>query len=303
MSQKKLGLMLMALVAAGTSGGCDGTAALEPNGVDQGAQALQVENGLAWNGLAWNGLAYNGLSFNGLTWNGLAWNGLAYNGLSFNGMSYNGLSYNGLSYNGLSYNGLSYNGLSYNGLSYNGLEDPVVNNFVTYLISCALPENDSVTYDIDGKSFTFAGELGLAPEWKFSSCGKSCQRWVTACMLARLNKLGQHVEISLRGEHKALKTDRSERKDFTVREATYYGNLFEGADKIYTCHSPDQANIVRVCGDSLTGCPMNVVGSCDDACKSQGAHKSFRDCATTTPFHKKSADVYEEAITVFLEPN
>jgi hypothetical protein len=288
MSQKKLGLMLMALVAAGTSGGCDGTAASESNGIDQGAQALMTDNGLAWNGLAWNGLAYNGLSFNGLTWNGLAWNGLAYNGLSFNGMSYNGLSYNGL---------------SYNGLSYNGLENPVVHNFVGYLVSCALPENDSITYDINGKAFTFPGELGLAPEWKFNACDESCQRWVTACMLARLNKLGQHVEISLRGEHRALKTDRPERKMFTAREATYYGNLFKGANEIYTCLSPGETSIQRVCGDSLGDCPMNVVGSCADACQGQGAHHSFRDCGTSTRFRKKSADVYEEAITVFLKPN
>ena len=280
MSQKSLWLIFLAVAAGGTSVGCEGQIPMDEP-VTQEAAALTAENGLAWNGLAWNGLAYNGLSFNGLSWNGLAWNGLAYNGLAFNGMSYNGLSYNGL--------------------SYNGLADPTVHQFVEYLVECALPEDDSVTYKIAGKSYTFAGDLGLAPEWKTKSCGVSCQRWVSACMLARLNKLGQRIEISLRGEHPALKARKPEVKAYESREATYYGNLFAAPDEIFTCLSPDKRAIPRVCGPNLADCPMNVVGSCAQACRGTGDHGAFRDCTTTTPARRKNADSYEEAITVFLD--
>jgi hypothetical protein len=285
MSQKLLRLMFMAVVAAGTSAGCDGQIETEEP-TSQKASALVAENGLAWNGLAYNGLAYNGLSFNGLSWNGLAYNGLAYNGLSFNGMSYNGLAYNGL---------------SYNGLSYNGLADPTVHQFVSYLVECALPENDSVTYDIAGTSYTFEGSLGLAPAWKTNACDLSCQRWVSACMLARLNKAGEHLEISLRGEHPALKAPKSEHKTYESREATYYGNLFAAPDQIFVCLSPDKSELPRVCGDDMAECPMNVVGSCAQACRGTTDHGAFRNCETTAPAGKKSADAYEEAITVFLD--
>ncbi|HEY0712459.1 MAG TPA: hypothetical protein VGF45_07285 [Polyangia bacterium] len=290
MSQKSLWLIFLAATMGATSVGCDGQVpADEPT--SQQASALTAQNGLAWNGLAWNGLAYNGLSFNGLSWNGLAYNGLAYNGLSFNGMSYNGLAYNGLSWNGLSYNGLSYNGLS----------DPTVNQFVSYLIECALPEGDSVSYDINGSSYTFHGSLGLAPAWKTQSCDQSCQRWVSACMLARLNKLGSHMEISLRGEHPALKAPKSETKTYDAREASYYGNLFAGPEQIFTCLAPSQSAIPRVCGDSLADCPMNVVGPCAQACRGTTEHGAFRNCETTAPAGGKSADAYSEVITVFLD--
>jgi hypothetical protein len=290
MPQNKLWLMLLAVAAVGNSAGCDGTVSGDET-LSTTQQAITGQNGLAWNGLAWNGLAYNGLSFNGLSWNGLAYNGLAYNGLSFNGMTYNGLSYNGL----------SYNGLSYNGLSYNGLADPTVHQFVEYLVECALPEKDSVTYDIAGTKYTFNGSLGLAPAWKNNACDLSCQRWVTACMLSRLNKSGDHVEISLRGDHPALKAKKSERKTWETREAAYYGNLFAGPDQIFMCHAPNQDNVPRVCGDSMTSCPMKVVGSCRPACEGSVDHGAFADCATAIPVRKKSADIYEETITVFLD--
>jgi hypothetical protein len=277
MPQNKLGMILMAMAAVGTSAGCDGTASFDEAGSPtQQAAALEGTNGLAWNGMSYNGLAYNGLSFNGLSWNGLAYNGLAYNGLSFNGLSYNGLSYNGLS-------------------------DPTVHQFVEYLVECALPEHDSVTYDIAGSTYKFAGSLGLAPEWKTNACGVRCQRWITACMLARLNKTGEHVEVSLRGEHPALATDRDERKTFESREAAYYGNFFAGPDQIFMCLSPDKQNDPRVCGASMSGCPMHVVGSCAQACRGTGQRHGFRDCATATPDRRRNADVYEETITVFLD--
>ena len=93
MPQNKLGMILMAVAAVGTSAGCDGTAGLDEAGsTTQQAAALTGENGLAWNGMSYNGLAYNGLSFNGMSYNGLSYNGLSYNGLPYNGLSYNGLS-------------------------------------------------------------------------------------------------------------------------------------------------------------------------------------------------------------------
>jgi hypothetical protein len=227
-----------------------------------------------------------------------ATNGLAFNGLAFNGMSFNGLAFNGLAFNGLAFNGLAFNGMAYNGLAFNGLSDPVVHDFVAYLVGCALPENDSVSFKIDGTSYTFAGDIGLAPEWKQQSCGAKCQGWVSACMLSRLNKKGEHIQISMRGESPALALDSGELRDFRTREGSYYGNLFAKDQPIYACYSPGTPQLLRVCGDSLAGCPMHVVGPCDRACDDVGKTGYFKDCGPTT--HSKKSDDISEVITIFL---
>jgi hypothetical protein len=243
--------------------------------------------------------------------NGMALNGMALNGMAFNGLSFNGMALNGLALNGLALNGMALNGMALNGMALNGMGDPLVQDFVSYVVSCALPENDSVSYDIAGATYTFAGDLGLAPEWKLGACGEHCQRWVTACMLARLNKKGEHVQISLRGEHPALAVEPHEVQDFRTREAAYYGNLFAPRQPIFACYSPGTPTIARVCGESLAGCPMTVVGSCGQACRS-GRQQSFRDCSATVPErgdhedgdegnHPQDPDnTISEVITVFL---
>jgi hypothetical protein len=229
--------------------------------------------------------------------NGLAYNGLAYNGMAYNGLAFNGLAFNGLAYNGLAYNGLAFNGMAYNGLPLGGLSNPTVDTFVSYLVGCALPAGDSVTYDVDGISYRFAGDLGLAREWKYGACGESCQGWVSACMLARLNKKGEHVQISMRGQNPALALEPGE-DQWKTREGSYYGNLFERKQPIFSCYNPGTPELLRVCGPSLDGCPMQVVGACDDACKGVSKVGAFRDCSSTT--RKHDGDVYQQVITVFL---
>ena len=96
-----------------------------------------------------------------------------------------------------------------------------------YVVSCALPAGHSVTYTSAGVAYTFAGSIGVAPAWETNRCDKSCQRWVSACVLARLNKLGVHRQISIRGDNDALDVSPGELHDFSFREATYYGNLFQ----------------------------------------------------------------------------
>jgi hypothetical protein len=283
MSKQSSAFIVSLLTVALAAPGC----AVEPDREteSQASSELKASNGLAFNGLSWNGLAFNGLAFNGLSWNGLAYNGLAYNGLAFNGMTFNGMTFNGM---------------TYNGMTYNGLEHPVVSSLASYIVQCALPAGDSLTYTIDGRDYEFEGQIGLAPEWKTSACGEDCQRWMSACLLARLNKLGEHVEISMRGDHPALDVVAHERRDYRTREATYYGNLFAAPDQLFACYSPGTSSISRVCGESLADCPMHVVGSCEDACRGPGRHQSFRECSAQVPSNRKSDDVFAQAITVFL---
>lgn len=259
-------------------------------------------NGINWNGISWNGIAWNGFAFNGMSFNGMSWNGMAFNGMSWNGISFNGMSFNGMAWNGISFNGMSWNGMSWNGISFNGLASEPVNELVRYIVSCALPKGDSITFEADGTKYTFEGEIGVAPEWKTKACDTSCQRWVSACLLARINFAGAHVQISMRGENKGLAVQPHEMRDFKIREATYYGNVFDGGGETFACLSPGQTNIERVCGPNLEGCPMNVVGSCADYCRGTGKHEGFRDCGTEalSKSGSKTDRAYGETITVFL---
>ena len=232
-------------------------------------------------------------------------NGLAANGLAANGLAANGLAANGLAANGLAANGLAANGLAANGLAANGLADPMAHKFMEYVVSCALPTGHSVTINDSGTSYTFDGWIGVAPEWETQSCNGSCQRWVSACVLARLNKLGVHRQISIRGANSALAVAPHELQDFPVREATYYGNLFQPQQARYACLPPGATEIERVCGDSLVGCAVSVPGECPDVCQSAGMFRTYRDCANHDVGgrgHDDGKDIYAETVTVFLAP-
>jgi len=225
------------------------------------------------------------------------------NALSMNALSMNALSMNALSMNALSMNALSMNALSMNALSMNGLRDPLARELLTYIVSCALDDDQDIKLTIDGTKYDFAGSLGLAPQWgkKNGSCDGSCQRWVSACVLARVDAAGVHRPISMRGLNPALRPDPGELTGFTDREAAYYGNIFiPGAPK-YLCLSPGKTSDTRVCGDSLASCPMTVEGSCDHACAFEGPYGAFSVCSDTGTFPARGQGrLYPESITVYL---
>jgi hypothetical protein len=218
-------------------------------------------------------------------------------------LSANGLSANGLSANGLSANGLSANGLTASGLLGNGslaITEPTIQQLLKYLVSCALGPQQSLTVTAGGKTYSFPGQLGLAPQWAgdHGSCDGSCQRWVSACLLARVDAAGIDREISIRGPNLVLLPSPKEISQYTQREATYFGNLFIPGQPRFLCLAPGQSEDQRVCGDSLADCPMTVVGACAQDC----ALKSgvFGDAFCSDSGHFGAGQTYFESITVFL---
>ena len=207
---------------------------------------------------------------------------------------------NALTANALTANALTANALTANALTANGLRDPLGREFLKYVVSCALDEDDSVSFRVDGKKYEFPGSLGLAPEWgkNHGSCDGACQRWVSACVLARVDAAGVKRLISIRGDHRALRPDDKELRRYADREATYFGNVFIRNQPRFLCLSPGKTSDERVCGDSLADCPMTVVGSCDDACADEGAYGAFEDCSDKG--RARRGTVYDESITVFL---
>jgi hypothetical protein len=208
--------------------------------VDDGGQAsvsgtesaLNSTNGLSdINGLS----ATNGLSGNGLSGNGLSGNGLSGNGLSGNGLSGNGLSGNGLSGNGLVLNALSSSGLTPTSYLMNSADG---RSTISYLVRCALPAGTTLTKkDQNGASYSFTGQIGVAPQWNGGTCDVNCQQLVSACLLAHVNTSGQHIAIWLDGDSPAMGWGQS--ASFPFQEGSFFGNVFTNPPLAYYCNGKD----------------------------------------------------------------
>jgi hypothetical protein len=222
------------------------------------------------------------------------------NALTANALTANALTANALTANALTANALTANALTANALTANGLKDPLARQLMKYVVSCALPEDQTLSMSIDGKTYKFPGSLGLAPQWGKTGgkCDESCQRWVSACVLSRVDFLGIEMPISIRGAHPALRVTFKEFFEYSDDEATYFGNIFQEEKEMYACLAPDEKQIERVCGDSIANCPMKVVGSCAKACSYRELTGGFVDCSSSGK--AKKPESYRESVTVFL---
>lgn len=234
-----------------------------------------------------------------------------HNALTANALTANALTANALTANALTANALTANALTANSLTRGALRDPVSRELLSFIVSCALPEEDSIEVKVDGVSYSFDGDLGLAPEWgkKRGSCDENCQEWVSACLLARVNYRGEHVMISLRGKNPALSSTKWERARYDNPEATYFGNVFHKPQSLFACLAPGKRSIPRVCGPSLENCPIDVVGECEDVCDGPKQDGSFSDCHDREPLKlpcgahvfPRGTDRYKASVSVFLE--
>jgi hypothetical protein len=199
-------------------------------------------------------------------------NRLAANRLAANRLAANRLAANRLAANRLAANGMALASADAEELAAadGGLE------LLTYMISCALPEGAS----LEVAGHVLRGSIGLAPNWLESELDVPTRRWVSACLLARVNYFGIEVHITMRGDHDALATSEDERAAFSQFEGAFWGDLFgdEGLDK-RSCTSalkataPQTATMpLRECTvtDPETGrtrCDFEPAGICEDVCE------------------------------------
>jgi hypothetical protein len=157
-----------------------------------------------------------------------------------------------------------------------------------YMVECALPLGASITKadPVGGGTITFQGLVGLAPEWEAGACDQDCQQWVTACLLARNNALGETVSIEMVASHPAVGVARAQPGSYIYEEAGFYGNLFIDPPVMYSCQGTqvvEASHHGRVCGlDAWESCGFeNVVGACSgvNSCagKSADAYLGCRD--------------------------
>jgi len=202
------------------------------------------------------------------------------------------------------------------------LSHPAGAEHLEYIALCALDRGQTLS----AGGVTYQGTYGLATQWVDSTCDESCQRWMSACVLAHANGYGISVTISLRGEHQGLVWDDAIAEQYTLQEAAFYGNVFQvtGADEplqpLFACfgralvawdedatHQESSFDYLqkRICG---TGdCGLESTGPCtapietesicsDDA----GWDGYYGNCEGENYDDPLNLPVYPEVITTYL---
>lgn len=146
---------------------------------------------------------------------------------------------------------------------------------LSYLAGCALTSAQSLSITAaDGSHHTYPGSVGLAPGWLGAAPTVSQQRWVTACILARTNLYGVHVDLSMRGPNPALTAGLAEGLGYLLTEGAFWGNLFAASGPTaHACLTLVKSTglslstmSARACaasaGDGSTQCGFAFEGSC-----------------------------------------
>lgn len=246
------------------------------------------------------------------------------------------VSTNRLSLNRLSLNSLAMKTLSTTKLSADGATLSQTNlvstsdgrELLVYIVECALPQNATLKGKHNNTTYTFKGRLGVAPEWVNTPLTKSAQRWMTACLLAHTNAYNVSVPISLRGSLPALTATQAEKNDFSIEEASFYGNIFTPEDdelSIYACagegiqtvcatddYDEDEKYLPRRGCDPDEECKFHVPGPCYDlsaaavdSCGTvmEDGYSSCHSTAKPRPGQWSAAQAdYTEVVTVYLRP-
>jgi hypothetical protein len=202
-----------------------------------------------------------------------------------NRLAANRLAANRLAANRLAANRLAANRLAANRLAANllGAEDllatPEGREVLGFIVSCAVPADETLVADFMGTTYEFPGEIGLAPTWLHHPLDRVGMGWVSACLFARVNANDVSIPVSLRGPNQNLTADASERAGWPLEEGAFYGNLFTGEnhDIIWiACRGRAQAAgetgglIDRDCAEpdpahpGLTLCGFTFAGNCGD---------------------------------------
>lgn len=211
------------------------------------------------------------------------------NGLTTNGLTTNGLTTNGLTTSGLTTSGLSTTDFT-NWFNNNSLADMVMR----YVVRCAVASGNSVTWTnpVTNVTYTWAGNMGLAPSWAAGNAPSALeQQLVSACLAAHVNKYGVSVVISMLGRDSTgtpTPIGSTELSTWSVREGCFFGNLFvpggtvySGSDRTTAANeSSDRACALSTLtpGSSAQCTPIVYVGSCATYCSLDSTGTWYESC-------------------------
>ncbi len=173
-----------------------------------------------------------------------------------------------------------------------------------YIVGCALAAGHNVTtsYVNDAgftMNITFTGAIGLADGWTGSALTIAQQQFVSSCVLARTNRYGAAVTVSLRGPTALLNTTTTENTDYALQEGAFFGNVFHTRDYfVGACKGSGDSTIYgRECAKpgplgTDTLCGYTYAGLCSNVCSTSGY---FTSCAA-------NSTTYATPVTTYL-PN
>jgi hypothetical protein len=210
-----------------------------------------------------------------------------------NGLVSNGLAMNGLAMNGLAMNGLAMNGLATSSFSTWFQQNPsLANLFMKYLVRCSVSAGQTRTYSDGVTTYTWYGDLGLAPNWSSGAPATlQEQQVVTGCLLSLVNKYGRNVNLSVLGssaQGQPIPYSTAELTEFSQREACFFGNLFNNEGLFVGNDQP----LLPVSKSSLRACalssansatssacpPLTHVGSCQSSCQLDPTNTYYTQC-------------------------
>lgn len=218
------------------------------------------------------------------------------NALTLNALTLNALTLNALHLSALNLNALSPQSLS--ALQNAGSLGTLARSFVRYAASCALRPDQAFTFswtDSNGASHneSYAGALGIYPEWATGPLKDAGQRMVSACVASRVNYYQTPVAISIRSLQAPLKTSAgsAELTTYNKVEGAFWGNLFDSTPFINACynsatvansraHLRDCAVGHLVSGGGVEECGIiHIAGSCSQLCQAlNGAGQYYPSC-------------------------
>jgi hypothetical protein len=174
--------------------------------------------------------------------------------------------------------------------------------FLNYTVSCALGVNQSLTIPLH-PPVVLVGSLGLASSWDQRKMNTADQEAVSACLAARVNYFGVHVEISIRG--KSLDPPSADEiTEYHLQEGAFWGNIFADHPQMFAC--ANETNLqnsylsLRFCStgfpipdESTISCgPIRHVGTCDSVCQVDPARPDqYKVCLGS-----------QQVLSVFLPP-
>lgn len=196
-----------------------------------------------------------------------------------------------------------------------GIDGDRSRQLLRYTVSCALAPTDSFSFtwtDADDlvHQESYPGLLGLAVNWRDRAPSSSDQKWVSACLSARVNWHGVSVTISSRASHPVLNnTGAPEIASFDMEEGAFWGDLFVDSPRLYACnYGPNKDYARSQLRDCAAGhlneqvqeesCGMiRIVGDCRDRCDALHPNGVYRsNCWAWLPWLTTS-----QVISVFLE--
>ncbi|MCY1082428.1 hypothetical protein [Archangium lansingense] len=176
-------------------------------------------------------------------------------------------------------------------------------------VECALTPDQSVIDPVTGELYT--GWWGLAPSWSSNVLDTSGRRYVTACMVQRLNYYGTSVPILLEGPSPVIAQNASFATQYPIEESTVFGDLFSSpvpllgllpAFSVFVCW---ESLLPQSCG--LLGLPLLGKRICDDAplCGLVPVGPCALSCVQNGPYWKCRPDLlaplWTETVRVKLE--